>query len=114
MTSLSPCVDLEAVAETLGATLAPALASLHALYAEVDAQNHANTRDLDLPCHKGCDACCHESVFLTPLEFFAAWDHVQRTLSDEARHAIVQRGLALYRQNEALILALNGPPPEGD
>jgi len=108
-----PNVDLRALAGELGEDLDAALVQLRALYALVDARNAHNTADLDLPCHRGCDACCHESVFLTPLEFFAAWDDVQTTLDDDTRDAIVTRGLALYEEHRERIEALSKPPPEG-
>lgn len=101
-----PRVDLHALAQKLSADLEPALEQLGALYEQVDQRNAANTEDLDLPCHRGCDACCHESVFVTPLEFCAAWDHVQRELDDATRSAIVARGLELFAANEALIQQL--------
>src|SRR5690349_364890 len=109
-----PRVDLTAVAHQMGVELAPALAALDALYAQVDEAINVTTAQLDLPCHRGCDMCCHESVFLTPLEFFAAWDHVQRELDEEARDEIVEAGLALYSQNRELIDALERPPPPGE
>ena len=108
-----PTVDLRALCKELGEDLDAALDALRRLYDDLDRKNHENTRDLDLPCHRGCDACCHESVFLTPLEFFAAWDHVQRELDDPTRTEIVRRGLALYEEHRPLIEALGAPPPEG-
>src|SRR2546428_8410332 len=109
-----PRVDLHALAAAEGVDLSAALARLLAIYADVDARNAANTRSLDLPCHRGCDMCCHDSVFLTPLEFYCVWDWVQGHLDDETRAQIVTRGLALYSQHRSLIEALELPPPEGD
>lgn len=109
-----PPVDLEAIARDLGAELRPALQALDALYAEVDQRIAHTTGHLALPCHRGCDMCCHESVFLTPLEFLGAWDYVQRELPNSARQNIVRRGLALYAQHRDLIEAFNGPPPPGE
>ena len=48
--------------------------ALAQLYRELDQALQRTTETLDLPCKAGCDACCHQSVFLTPLEFLAAWD----------------------------------------
>ena len=55
------------VARALGlpANYAPVLESLRRFYFEADA---ALESDVDLPCHKGCDACCHESVFVSAPE----------------------------------------------
>lgn len=108
-----PIVDMHALADAVGVDFAAAANELRALYADVDARNEANTRGLNLPCQKGCDACCHESVFLTPLEFMVAWDWAQANLDATARDAIVDRGLALYAENKHLIDALDEPPPPG-
>lgn len=106
-------VDLPALAATLGVDLEPAIAALKVFYAEVDLANARNTQTLNLPCHRGCDACCHESVFLTPLEFFAVWDYVQQQLSDDVREAIITAGLDLYARNAPLIRKLDEPSNDG-
>lgn len=109
-----PKTDLEAFAGACGFELQPKLDVLRAIYADVDARNAANTKDLDLPCHRGCDACCHESVFLTTIEFLGAWDWIQSNLSQEVMDDIIDKGLALYEENKNLIDAFNHPPPEGE
>jgi len=111
--SVPPRVDLFAAARALGTDLEDALARLGRLYDHVDARNKALTSDLELPCHRGCSACCHESVFLTPLEFFGAWHHLQETADDATFTRVVAEGLALYREHEALIRAFDEPPPAG-
>lgn len=108
-----PRVDLHVMAGNAGVDLSRAFDDLRAIYADVDQRNAKNTRDLDLPCHKGCDACCHESVFLTPLEFFLVWDWVQDNLPATTRDAMVDEGLRLYEQHKKTIDALNEPPPAG-
>jgi len=108
-----PVVDLHAFARAQGVELAPALDALRAIYAGVDERIAESTRDLDLPCRRGCSDCCHESVFLTPLEFFGAWDHVQRTVDDETRARIVARGLSIYERERERIDAFLAPPPDG-
>ncbi|MBI3179868.1 MAG: hypothetical protein HYZ27_09425 [Deltaproteobacteria bacterium] len=113
-TSQHPRVDLDALAAGQGVNSREAIAALMKIYADVDARNAKNTPGLDLPCHRGCDACCHESVFLTPLEFYCVWDWVQTHLDDATRSAVVERGLELFEKNRALIEALEGPPPAGE
>lgn len=108
-----PRIDLDALALEQGVDLRAALAKLRALYAEVDERNERNTRDLALPCERGCDSCCHESVFLTPLEFYGAWDLLQREYDDETLDYVVEEGLRIYEENRELIEALSKPPPEG-
>jgi Fe-S-cluster containining protein len=97
----------------LGIDLESARGALLALYAELDARNAANTAGLELPCRRGCDACCHESVFLTPLEFLVAWEWAQAHLDDAIRDGIVDAGLALYARERERITALEAPPPDG-
>ena len=76
-------IDLDALAQAEGVDLRAALARLKSIYADVDERNGRNTRDLAMPCGRGCDGCCHESVFLTPLEFYGAWDLLQQAYDDE-------------------------------
>lgn len=114
MPQLYPRYDLGALAASLEVELAPALEQLQTFYDWVDERNRANTENLDLPCQRGCDACCHESVFLTPLEFFAAWREFQDNANDEKRSAVVAEGLRLYQENRALIDAMNEPPEAGE
>lgn len=109
-----PRHDLVALAADAGVSLPSAFGQLQALYDEVDARNARNTAALDLPCHRGCSMCCHESVFLTALEFFYVWDYVQREHDDASRRRIVAEGLALYRKFADEILAMEGPVPEGE
>ena len=109
-----PRIDLGALALEAGADLADAFLRLKKIYADIDRRNATHTADLDLPCHRGCSGCCEEAVFLSPIEFFYAWDHAQRNLSDEVRNEIVARGLRIYRQHQTLIDALSGPVPVGD
>ena len=107
-------IDFIGVAATWGVDLPAAFASLAALYDDVDTRNAANTRGLDLPCHRGCDMCCHESVFLTLLEFCYVWDYVQTHFDDEERNRVIGEGLRLYEENRDLIDALDHSPPEGE
>ncbi len=107
--------DLRVMARAVGVELDEAFEGLRALYAHVDERNAANTSDLDLPCHRGCSHCCKESVFMTPLEFFYAWDWLQTNASDELLGRVVERGLALYEEHKTLIEALEGEhTPEHD
>jgi len=106
-------VDLRTLARQLEVDFDFALEGLDALYRFVDARNQANTAGLDLPCARGCDACCQESVFLTPLEFFAAWHWFQENQPREVRRQVIERGLDLYREHREIIEAFSLPPPEG-
>lgn len=109
-----PRIDLDARALAEGVDLRAALARLKALYADVDERNARNTNGLDLPCGRGCDGCCHESVFLTPLEFYGAWDLLQRAYDDETLAYVVDEGLRIYEENRELIESLSAPPQDGE
>jgi len=108
-----PIIDFHAVARQVGVDLDAAFSKLDALYADVDARNRTNTQDLDLPCHRGCDACCHESVFLTPLEFYRVWHWAQGNLAEDVRGEMIGQGLAIYQDNAELIDALSREPEPG-
>ncbi len=108
-----PRLDLDRLAAREGVDLTAALERLLAFYVEVDRRIAARTAGLALPCGAGCDACCHESVFVTPLEFFAVWEWVQTELDDQVRVGIIDRGLTLYAEHRALIDAFDRPPPGG-
>jgi hypothetical protein len=106
-------LDFDALARAQGVDLDDAFAGLLGLYVEVDRRNAANTGGLELPCARGCDACCHESVFLTPLELYAAWEWLQEHYDPPARLRVIERGLAAYADHRERILALSAPPPAG-
>ncbi|MBT6178866.1 MAG: hypothetical protein HOI23_16605 [Deltaproteobacteria bacterium] len=108
-----PLIDFHSVAEQVGVDLETALAGLRALYADIDKRNAQNTAGLNLPCHSGCDACCHESVFLTPLEFYGAWDWVQKNVPENERTLMIEQGLEIYAENETTIVELNQPAKPG-
>ncbi|MBC7792702.1 MAG: hypothetical protein H7Z43_03255 [Clostridia bacterium] len=103
------------MARSVNVDIDEAFVELSELYAFVDTKNAENTGNLDLPCHRGCSACCKESVFMTPLEFLYAWDYVQRELDDAQRESIVREGLRLYAVHQLLIEDLEGEhTPEHD
>ncbi len=107
-------VDLAAVAQGAGVDLASSLEALEKIYETIDARNAVNTADIGLPCARGCDACCHECVFLTPLEFFAAWQYAQDNFDDARLLTVIEEGLRLYEQYRSEIQVLQTPPAEGE
>jgi len=106
---VAPPVDLFAWAKDADVDLGPAFEALQRLYDEIERKNAALTQNLNLPCHRGCSMCCHESVFLTPLEFFYVWHYVQTHLTDQERQGIIEDGLKLYEEHRTQILALEEP-----
>jgi len=107
-------VDLFALCAEHGFDLGEVFSALDQVYRDIDARNERNTAGLSLPCHAGCDACCKESVFLTPLEFLGAWDLLQRSISDAQLEGIVAAFLTLYERNRDLIVGLSRPPAAGE
>ncbi|MBI4817161.1 MAG: hypothetical protein HY791_12940 [Deltaproteobacteria bacterium] len=69
---MSTRLDALCSALGLGPGADPILELVRALYAELDEDLEARTGDLRLPCKAGCDACCHESVFLSAPELLLA------------------------------------------
>ncbi|MEL7367742.1 MAG: YkgJ family cysteine cluster protein [Myxococcota bacterium] len=67
------------------------LKALDALYADVDAAVHRGQTGLELPCRAGCDACCHEAVFVSAPEFLAVAAYMSRTMTeDECRRIVAE------------------------
>ncbi|MBI2379112.1 MAG: hypothetical protein HYV07_34290 [Deltaproteobacteria bacterium] len=83
---------LSALSEALGLGRdpAPILEALEELYRATDAELETSTSSLALPCREGCDACCHEAVFVSaPEVLFALREllerdpaHVQRVVAE--------------------------------
>lgn len=106
-------VDVVALAAEHGVELGPAFQALGELYVDVERRIERTTATLSLPCHRGCDACCHDAVFLTPLEFLAAWDHLQASVDDAVLASVVREGRALFARHRDIIEALDVAPPQG-
>lgn len=100
----------------LGSDPAPILAALDALYDDLDHQIAERARGLELPCKAGCDACCHESVFLSAPEFLAVARFLLAERSAEERARIVRemRALAEKFADELELLETIEPGEERD
>lgn len=100
----------------LGADAASVLATLVALYADLDAALVAHTRDLELPCRAGCDACCHESVFVSAPEVLAVLVHLRHTRTHAERLELLteMRALAHRFEDELELLETITPGAERD
>lgn len=101
--------------------LSRALEALRTLYGALDERLAATTARLSgLPCrghndsHGHCSICCHESVFLTPLEWFFAVDYMQRTFSREELTETIVAAHKIYAEHKTNIDALSQPPPQGE
>lgn len=101
-------MKLVALSEALGLGSDPRaiLADLSALYREVDQLVAAGAEGLDLPCKPGCDACCHEAVFVSAPEFLAVGRDLLENRSVEERRALVDemRAIAARFEDELALL----------
>jgi len=107
-------IDFAALAAQKGVSLSEALAALAELYVTLDLRLSETTVKLELPCGRGSDACCRESVFLTPLEFVGVWDYLQAVETDAVRAQIVLEGRRLYAEHRDLIDQFDLPPPNNE
>jgi Fe-S-cluster containining protein len=91
------------------------LAPLRALYADVDRALDAAAAGLELPCKPGCDACCHESVFVSAPELLLLLEALLRRPEAERRRVTAEM-LALAERFEDELEQLEQFPagPERD
>lgn len=82
-------MGLPELSEALGLGRDPSLIlrPLEHLYRALDQDLAARAAGRDLPCHQGCDACCHEAVFLSAPEVLLVMAHLleSRTLDQLTR-----------------------------
>ncbi len=92
------------------------IAMLQDFYLEVDQQLLQSTQGLMLPCKAGCDACCHESVFVSTPEFLYVANYLLSEVSLVQRQEICTQMSALAKQFEDEIEQLSYFPagPERD
>lgn len=104
--------------------LRAALQALKQLYWRLDDKLIQTTANLAIPCRAldvqdkenkktPCHECCHESVFLTPLEWFYIVDYMQTHFSESQLHAIILYAHTLYHEHKSKIDALFSPLPDG-
>lgn len=100
----------------LGSDPQPILEQLDALYASIDRAIDDGARGLELPCKAGCDACCHESVFLSAPEFLAVARFLlsERSAEERARIMREMRALAERFADELELLETLEPGAERD
>ena len=89
---------------------------IYSVYAQIDDEVARTTKDLNLPCHRGCDACCHESVFLSAPEFLVVCDHLFESFSAQALRSVVEQmcAVALEYEDELELLDQIDSGPERD
>ena len=82
------------------------LTAVSQFYRWLDERIAHGTSGLDLPCRAGCDACCHEAVFVSAPEFLAVAAYLIEHRSREQREAIVAAMVrhAVHFEDELLLL----------
>jgi Fe-S-cluster containining protein len=87
---------------------------LQAFYLTVDEVVRGVTSQTELPCHRGCSACCKDvPPPLSPSEWKVAVDYL-RSMPPERREPLLGRARELYRQNRAAIDELGLQPERFD
>ncbi len=86
----------------------PVLEALRGLYDEIDREVGRASAGLELPCRAGCDACCHESVFLSAPEFLMVAAHLfaHRSAAERAILIAEMRALAERFEDELDLLEI--------
>ena len=90
------------------------LAPLRALYEQIDREVEAKSRGCALPCKAGCDACCHESVFVSGPELLAVCAALVADPGRLRRVVAAMRSLADRFEDELELLEILEPGAERD
>jgi hypothetical protein len=107
-------LDRLAAALGLGPSASPVLEALDALYAALDRDLAERSAGLDLPCRAGCDACCHEAVFVSAPEFLAVIRELRRGGRDLRPLIVAMRQIADRYEDELELLEELPPGAERD
>jgi len=101
-------------------TLPRALEALKEIHTALDERIVKTTGNERLPCYeprdgcKTCSRCCHESVFLTPLEWLGVVAYMQEHFTAEQLTLAINQATGLYRSNKETIDAFLLPPKKGE
>jgi Fe-S-cluster containining protein len=89
---------------------------VYSVYEKIDHEVQSSTKDLNLPCHRGCDACCHEAVFLCAPEFLVVCDRLFESFSSRALRSLVEQmcAVAVEYEDELELLDEIDSGPERD
>lgn len=108
---------LEGLARALGfeAPAQEVLGRLRTVYAQIDKRLAEGAEGVNLPCKAGCDACCHEAVFVCAPEFLAVAEQVMAWPQDRQDRLLDQMALiASDFEDELELLQLVASGPERD
>ncbi len=105
--------SLVALCRALGLGGAPeqVLAAVDRVYRRVDAEVRRRTQGLGLPCRPGCDACCHEAVFVAAPEFLFVSAYLVENTTGQQRKAVVEAMSAVAGRFEDELCLLEALPP---
>lgn len=93
----------------------PVLAAVREVYAELDLRLREGAEGLELPCRRGCDACCHEAVFLSAPELLlVAAELFTWPAPERARVVDTMLEIAARFEDELELLEVLEPGPERD
>jgi len=86
----------------------PILKAMRSLYDRIDLEVAAKSAGHELPCKAGCDACCHEAVFLSAPEFLCAAEYLLEHRTREELDALIRemRSLADRFSDELELLEI--------
>lgn len=89
------------------------LERLRKVYEVIDLEVEVHAETCSLPCRMGCDACCHEAVFLSAPEFLGvAADLLLRYPLGERREIVEEMQRIGQRYSDELELLLSLPAGE--
>ena len=111
-------MGLPELSEALGLGPDPQLIlePLQQLYSSLDRALATQAAGRELPCHEGCDACCHEAVFLSAPEVLLVMAHLleSRTLTELNQLVAQMSRLAEHFADELELLETMTPGAERD
>lgn len=106
---------LTALSSALGLGASPwrVIERVRALYRSIDAEVETRAASFDLPCHSGCDACCHEAVFLSAPEFLVVVAELLTSQDSSVLHQIreeMEKLAERFSDELELLDAIEGGP----
>lgn len=98
-----PFFDFDAILVAQDYTLAQAITKLNEVYQALEPRLEDLQKKHSLPCHAGCSQCCHQAVFITPLEWWFMVNHIQQTKSQAYLQFVIERAETIYRDHRETI-----------
>ena len=91
---------IEKLAVAMGFTCSPerTIAAVMTFYDSLQGETKRVADSISLPCKEGCDACCHESVFLSAPEFLAVCNYLFEHRERAYREQLLREMIALAEE----------------